>query len=129
VDTDADLVVLVGVEAASTAQPSPDGRVSRAHIELTAASTCLIVEWDRVPKAPRTGRLPAPSPGTNQPVRPVYLTVAGTTDDAQETALEDKVVSAVVIDGAEDHGAPAHDLEAAAMDHRIDEGTPTLAGV
>ncbi|HLH45660.1 MAG TPA: DEAD/DEAH box helicase [Acidimicrobiales bacterium] len=75
------------------------GAASEA-IELTAASTCLTVEWDWVPKTHAQAVSRLHRRGQRHLVRQLYLTVPGTIDEPMQGVLDTKRdAAAVAIDG------------------------------
>ena len=116
-------------------QEDPDVRVITCSIlaageaiELTAAHTTLVVEYDWVPKTHQqwVGRLYRR--GQSKPVRPVYMHAENTTDDVQKGVLETKDEAAEhAIDGVAPAGDQASfvDIESQMMDELISIGERT----
>jgi hypothetical protein len=92
-------------------------------IELTAASTCLTVEFDWVPKThiQAVGRLYRR--GQTRPVRPLYAYAPGTTDEIVRRVLDVKSsAAAAVIDGAVEPDGSLIDVEANVLDALVGRG-------
>lgn len=93
-------------QARESFQQDPDTRLivcsmgaASEGIELTAAQTCLTVEWDWVPKTHRQSVSRLYRRGQTAPVRQVFLAADGTVDSIMRKVLDDKASSA---DGAID---------------------------
>lgn len=92
-------------------------------IELTAASTCLTVEFDWVPKThiQAVGRLYRR--GQTRPVRPLYAFAPGTTDEIVRRVLDVKSsAAAAVIDGVVETDGALVDVEADVLDALVGRG-------